>query len=397
MTMGEKKIIRIRTGGQSGVDRAAMDFARERGIPLCGWCPKGGWAEDYPDPPGLRRDYPELSETPSAGTEQRTKWNMRDADAILTIIPEGSADSKGTAVGLEEGKTLGRPMYTAAGPEDAPGIMQWIGTLPEGTELCIGGPRASECPDAYEAAKAVLTSIGSVFAACHIVQGRPDLSVDGRAKKGSRLTMKQEETENKTRTTLDYYDEHVSQFAEETVNVRFSSIQDRFLQLIPEGGSILDFGCGSGRDSLYFRQKGYAVEACDGSPQMVSIASEYTGLPVKQMLFSELNESDRYDGIFACASILHVPFEELPDILTRMIRALKTKGIAYISFKYGEQEGYRNGRYFTDMNEERLDDLLSRLDRSAVHIQIVETTVTGDVRPGREHEKWLNILLQKTA
>ena len=204
--------------------------------------------------------------------------------------------------------------------------------------------------------------------------------------------MKQKESEKMTDTTLIYYDTNYSQFTQETVNVHFSSIQDRFLQLIPDGGLILDFGCGSGRDSLYFLEKGYAVEACDGSAQMVRIASEYTGLPVKQMLFSELNESDRYDGIFACASILHVPFAGLPDIMERMIKALKPDGTAYISFKYGDFEGYRNGRYFTDMNEERLNVLLSGIKRC----QIVETMITGDVRPGRESEQWLNVLLQKT-
>ena len=154
------KIIRIRTGGQSGVDRAAMDYALEHGIPLCGWCPKGGWAEDYPDPPGLLNRYPDLQETPSAGTEQRTRWNMRDADAILTIMPKGSADSPGTQVGVQEGEHLGKPMYTAAGPEDAPAILQWISSLPDGIELCVGGPRASECPEAYEVAMAVLEAIG---------------------------------------------------------------------------------------------------------------------------------------------------------------------------------------------------------------------------------------------
>ena len=105
MAANHKKIYRIRTGGQSGVDRAAMDFAREYGIPLCGWCPKNGWAEDYPDSPGVLLDYPELTETPSDGTEQRTKWNMRDADAILTIIPGGSLPSPGTDVGLAAGET----------------------------------------------------------------------------------------------------------------------------------------------------------------------------------------------------------------------------------------------------------------------------------------------------
>ena len=192
MTASVRKIAKIRTGGQSGVDRAAMDFAIEHGIPYCGWCPKGGWAEDYPDLPGLLRDYPELQETPSSGTEQRTKWNMReamrqacryacmsdrlpnavtpstkyevrDADAILTIIPESSAKPQGTEVGLEEGAHLGKPMFTASGMKDVPEIRRWISTLPNGKELCVGGPRASECPEAYETAKAVLTAVLPVF------------------------------------------------------------------------------------------------------------------------------------------------------------------------------------------------------------------------------------------
>ena len=159
MEEGKLKTIRIRTGGQSGVDRAAMDFARERGLELCGWCPKGGWAEDYPDPPGLLKDYPELQETPSEGTGQRTKWNMRDADAILTIIPKSSLESEGTNVGLVEGEKLGKPMYTATGLEDVPGIIRWLSLLPQGAQLCVGGPRASECPEAYEIAKAILYQV----------------------------------------------------------------------------------------------------------------------------------------------------------------------------------------------------------------------------------------------
>ena len=158
-----KKIARIRTGGQSGVDRAAMDFAREHDIPLCGWCPKNGWAEDYPDAPGLLKDYPELTEIPSAETAQRTKWNMRDCDAILTIIPDGSDASPGTETGLVEGEMLGKPMCTAEGLKDVPAIISWINTLPDDTELCIGGPRASECPEGYEIAKAVLEALIELF------------------------------------------------------------------------------------------------------------------------------------------------------------------------------------------------------------------------------------------
>lgn len=143
-----KKIRTIRTGGQSGTDRAAMDTALRYHIPVCGWCPKGGWAEDYPEAPGLLADYPMLQETFSAGTSQRTLRNMRDADAILTIMPRGT-ESKGTDLGIREGIRLEKPMYTASGMEDAEGILSWLEALPDGLDLCIGGPRESECPDVY--------------------------------------------------------------------------------------------------------------------------------------------------------------------------------------------------------------------------------------------------------
>lgn len=159
----KKKISKIRTGGQSGVDRAAMDFARKKEIPLCGWCPKNGWAEDYPNPPGLLNDYPELTETPSKGTEQRTKWNMRDGDAILTIMPEKTVFSPGTNVGLEEGIILSKPMYTAEGLTDVPDIVSWIQSLPYGVELCIGGPRASEWSEAYETTMAILCAVADCY------------------------------------------------------------------------------------------------------------------------------------------------------------------------------------------------------------------------------------------
>lgn len=154
-----RKIKAIRTGGQTGVDRAAMDVARKFNISLCGWCPAGGWAEDYVTPPGLLADYPELTETPSAGTAQRTLWNMRDADAILTIMPENSGDSKGTELGVEEGIQLKKPMYTARGMEDLHSLLKWLDTLPDDLDLSVGGPRASECPSAYEVAAKILEAV----------------------------------------------------------------------------------------------------------------------------------------------------------------------------------------------------------------------------------------------
>ncbi len=196
-----------------------------------------------------------------------------------------------------------------------------------------------------------------------------------------------------TNTTLDYYNNNAYRFTADTLDVEFSDIQDHFLAELQPGALILDFGCGSGRDSRYFLQKGYKVEACDGSEEMVKTATKNAGIPVKQMLFSELDEQERYDGIFACASILHVPSEELPDIIGKMKKAVKKGGILYISFKYGTFEGVRNGRYFTDQTKESLSQILDQVGG----LNIISTGITGDARPGREEEKWLNVLLRRSS
>lgn len=198
-------------------------------------------------------------------------------------------------------------------------------------------------------------------------------------------------------STLEYYDRNSGRFTADTANVEFTQIQDLFLGYLSPGARILDFGCGSGRDSRYFLSKGFEVEACDGSQEMVRIASESTGIEVRKMLFEELAEVERYDGIFACASILHVPYAQLGDILAKTERALKDNGILYVSFKYGTFEGMRNGRYFTDMTMERLEECLKEaaVENSGRELRVIESRITGDVRPGRENERWLNVILKK--
>lgn len=156
-------------------------------------------------------------------------------------------------------------------------------------------------------------------------------------------------------------------------------------------GYILDFGCGSGRDTKCFLREGYQVDAVDGSKELCKMASEYTGLEVKNMFFQELSEVNKYDGIWACSSILHVTPSELEDVMTKMITALKDGGVIYTSFKYGTFSGERNGRYFTDMTEETFADLLNRTG----DLEIEEQWITSDVRPGRGEEKWLNLILRK--
>lgn len=191
--------------------------------------------------------------------------------------------------------------------------------------------------------------------------------------------------------TLQYYDRNAREFINNTATVDFTATQTRFVSKLEKGSHILDFGCGSGRDTNYFLSQGYQVTATDGSVELCKLAGEYTGISVKHMMFQELEEKEVYDGIWACSSILHLPFPELNDVFQRITAALKKEGILYTSFKYGNYEGERNGRYFTDMTEDRFSDFLKNIKG----LELEEQWVTSDVRPGRGDEKWLNIILRK--
>lgn len=191
--------------------------------------------------------------------------------------------------------------------------------------------------------------------------------------------------------TITYYDENAERFALETRSVDFRFIQKKFTDRLRKGALILDFGCGSGRDTKRFLDQGYDVEAVDGSFELCKLASGYTGVEVKHMLFWDLEEVEKYDGIWACSSILHLPVDELAVVMGKMAAALKDGGIIYTSFKYGTFAGVRNGRYFTDMTEEAFANLIEKVEKIAIEEQWIST----DVRPGRGDEKWLNLILRK--
>lgn len=191
--------------------------------------------------------------------------------------------------------------------------------------------------------------------------------------------------------TLSYYNENAKEFVSDTIDVTFNEMQDIFLEYVPEGGKILDFGCGSGRDTKYFLSKGYDVQAIDGSVELCKIASEYTGITVKQMLFEELDACEEYDGVWACASILHVKKQQLPEIIQKIATATKKNGTVYLSFKYGDFEGVKNGRYFTYLTEESIEKIL----RDIPTLTIDRLWITKDVRIARGDEQWLNLILKK--
>lgn len=191
--------------------------------------------------------------------------------------------------------------------------------------------------------------------------------------------------------TINYYNLNAEKFIENTRNADMHMVRDKFLQLLEENTSILDFGCGSGRDTKFFLEKGYKVTATDGSAELCKLASAFTGIEVKEMLFQNLEAINKYDGIWACSSILHLPKKELYSVIQKMCNALKDRGIIYTSFKYGDFEGERNGRFFTDFTEDSFKKIINDMPE----LTIEDYWITSDVRPGRDEEKWLNIILRK--
>ena len=165
--------------------------------------------------------------------------------------------------------------------------------------------------------------------------------------------------------TLNYYNQNAKAYNEKTKNADMQKQYERFIFYLPEKAYILDFGCGSGRDSKFFIEHGYEVTAIDGSEKMCEMASKNIGQEVKCMRFDQLSDESKYDGIWACSSILHVERENLPDILRRLIRALKEDGVIYTTFKIGDKCEVRGGRFFNDMTKELLEKMLEELEMDA--------------------------------
>jgi len=191
--------------------------------------------------------------------------------------------------------------------------------------------------------------------------------------------------------TVAYYDQNAAAFSQGAEAADLSHLYAEFLPLVRSGGHILEAGCGSGRDALHFKQQGFAVTAFDASRELAAIACRALGQPVQVMTFQELDAVAAFDGIWACASLLHVPSHELDTVTSRLARALKTGAPLYASFKYGNTEGQRGDRFFNDYDETKLAALLSR------HPDLILKKVwqTHDARPGREHELWLNAIFIK--
>lgn len=192
--------------------------------------------------------------------------------------------------------------------------------------------------------------------------------------------------------TLDYYNRNADTFFQTTANVDMGPLYERFIKLVGDTGHILDAGCGSGRDAKAFKEMGYEVSAFDASVELAQRAQAYAGIAVDVISFNEFNAIEKFNGIWACASLLHVPRTQLPNALDRLWRGLKPSGVLYVSFKLGEGERTHGDRFFTDLNDQTLRAVIDALPGVTSH----ETWITEDRRPDRT-EHWINGLFTKSA
>lgn len=192
--------------------------------------------------------------------------------------------------------------------------------------------------------------------------------------------------------TLDYYNRNAEAFFDATAHVDMTPLYRRFLDLVGSAGHILDAGCGSGRDAKAFKDLGYEVSALDASEELARRAQDYAGIHVDVLSFTEFVAFQQFDGIWACASLLHLGMAELPDALNRLWRGLKPGGVLYVSFKLGEGERVHGERAFTDLSEQSLHELVDALPG----VEARDTWITEDRRPDRS-EHWVNGLFTKSA
>ena len=205
-------------------------------------------------------------------------------------------------------------------------------------------------------------------------------------------------TKRASKSTLNYYDENAVEFACQTVSIDMHDLYERFINQLPlkDTQCILDVGCGSGRDANYFAKQGYEVTAIDASAELIQWARQHhmsSRITWVHLDFSSIEKQaceNKFTGIWACASLLHVPFLELPFIINSLLETLADEGVMYLSFKYGKVERVDEERFFCDMNESRWKAIVAKIP------QVIEYKIwlSADKRSSIENN-WFNITIKK--
>ena len=188
-----------------------------------------------------------------------------------------------------------------------------------------------------------------------------------------------------------YYNENFESFIKGTVDCNMDEVYRPFLKYLKSGSSILDAGCGSGRDSLNFLNLGFSISAFDISDKMVDSATKLTGIAVKKQSFLDITYEDEFDAIWACASLLHLKREDLAEAFIRLGNSLKKDGIMYCSFKLRDEDFSKDGRAFTCFNESSFKSFLINMNL----FDIMEIYITSDTRENRHDELWINAIIKK--
>ena len=191
--------------------------------------------------------------------------------------------------------------------------------------------------------------------------------------------------------TLDFYNQHAKEYFFQTFKADLSATYKKFLPFIKKEGLILDLGCGSGRDSYYFKQNGYQIVAVDGSKELATQASLLLGQPVLNQLFEDIQFNEEFDGVWACASLLHVSAKELPSILIKIRESLKKEGVFYISVKEGEGSGVEDGRFFQYYSPSQFHHLISKCGGLKIETAWSHT----ELRDEGNKVVWLNVVGRK--
>ena len=192
--------------------------------------------------------------------------------------------------------------------------------------------------------------------------------------------------------SIQFYEDNAEDFFRRSVDADMARGYADFTALVTPGGRILDAGCGSGRDTVALAKLGFRVTSIEASANLAALAAAHTGLPVEVMTFDQIAWRETFDGVWACASLLHVPRADLPAAVRRLRDALLPSGILWMSFKYGAQERQANGRHFTDLDEAGAHPLTAEVGDLA----LISLTVTDDARPDRPGERWLSVLCRRT-
>ena len=187
---------------------------------------------------------------------------------------------------------------------------------------------------------------------------------------------------------MNYYDLNAKKFIESTISIDMSEFYAPFLEKLPENAKILDIGCGPGRDVKYFKGCGHDVVGVEPSVELANYAREYSKCPIHLSTIEDIELAQKFDGIWACASLLHLSTEDLISILVKIQSLLNSKGAFYCSFKLGKFEGERDGRFYNDQNQDSIRRLLPE------GMAVCDLWITEDKRSDSD-EQWVNLVGRK--